>query len=293
MIEALYTASQAGVEIDLIVRGMCCLRPGVAGLSEQHPCAVDRRALSRALSHLRIQQRARAGEAAYYIGSADWMPRNLDRRVEAMVEVDDRQLQERLREILEVNLADDVLASTLGPDGTWSKVPPTRNGVRHPPAASGAGRRAARSAPTGEANRRARRRRRRDAGWRHRPLRSRSCTAPLRRLVAAQGQARPRRDRRAVCRSGGRGGDGIALRTRAGVAAHSVRRPPWPAQGRPLLAHAGGRIAARSKPTTRSTSSSGSRSTKPFGGFRTPTTRRCSRTFGCRSSPVHPTPPSG
>jgi polyphosphate kinase len=61
--------------------------------------------------------------AAYYIGSADWMPRNLDRRVEAMVEVDDRQLQARLREILEVNLADDVLAWSLGPDGTWSKVP--------------------------------------------------------------------------------------------------------------------------------------------------------------------------
>ena len=127
MIEALYTASQAGVEIDMVVRGICCLRPGVPGLSENIRVTSI---VGRYLEHSRIFEFANGngpGAAAYYIGSADWMPRNLDRRVEAMVEVDDHQLQERLREILEVNLADDVLAWTLGADGTWSKVP-TVNG---------------------------------------------------------------------------------------------------------------------------------------------------------------------
>jgi polyphosphate kinase len=81
--------------------------------------------VGRYLEHSRIFEFANGngpGEAAYYIGSADWMPRNLDRRVEAVVEVDDRSLQARLREILEVDLADDVLAWTLGPDGEWTKV---------------------------------------------------------------------------------------------------------------------------------------------------------------------------
>jgi polyphosphate kinase len=123
MIEALYTASQAGVQIDMVVRGMCCVRPGVPGLSDNIRV---RSIVGRYLEHSRIFEFSNGngpGTAAYYIGSADWMPRNLDRRVEAMVEVDDHQLQARLREILEVNLADDVLAWTLGPDGTWSKVP--------------------------------------------------------------------------------------------------------------------------------------------------------------------------
>ena len=123
MIEDLYAASQAGVEIDLIVRGMCCLRPGVPGLSDNIRV---RSIVGRYLEHSRIFEFANGsgrGEAAYYIGSADWMPRNLDRRVEAVVEVDDHALQARLREILEVNLADDVLAWTLGPTGEWLKVP--------------------------------------------------------------------------------------------------------------------------------------------------------------------------
>jgi polyphosphate kinase len=125
MIEALYSASQAGVEIDLIVRGMCCLRPGVAGLSDNIRV---RSIVGRYLEHSRIFEFANGngpGEVAYYIGSADWMPRNLDRRVEAVVEVDDQTLQARLREILEVNFADDVLAWTLGPTGEWSKLPAT------------------------------------------------------------------------------------------------------------------------------------------------------------------------
>ena len=123
MIEALYAASQAGVQIDMVVRGMCCLRPGVPGLSDNIRVTSI---VGRYLEHSRIFEFSNGNGpdvAAYYIGSADWMPRNLDRRVEAMVEVDDALLQERLREIIEVNLADDVLAWSLGPDGTWSKVP--------------------------------------------------------------------------------------------------------------------------------------------------------------------------
>ena len=123
MTEALYAASQAGVQIDLIVRGICCLRPGVPGLSDNIRV---RSIVGRYLEHSRIFEFANGngpGEVAYYIGSADWMPRNLDRRVEAVVEVDDRSLQARLREIIEVNLADDVLAWSLGPDGEWTRVP--------------------------------------------------------------------------------------------------------------------------------------------------------------------------
>jgi polyphosphate kinase len=128
MIEALYTASQAGVEIDLIVRGMCCLRPGVQGMSENIRV---RSIVGRYLEHSRIFEFANGGGrdvASYYIGSADWMPRNLDRRVEAVVAVDDAALQARLREILEVDLSDDILAWRLGNDGRWAKVTPSSGG---------------------------------------------------------------------------------------------------------------------------------------------------------------------
>ncbi len=122
MIEALYAASSAGVEIDLIVRGICCLRPGVPGLSDRIRV---RSIVGRFLEHSRIFYFANGkgvGEAAYFIGSADLMPRNLDRRVEATISVDDARLQARLEEIVRVNLADDELAWNLGPDGTWRKV---------------------------------------------------------------------------------------------------------------------------------------------------------------------------
>jgi polyphosphate kinase len=125
MIDALYAASSAGVEIDLIVRGICCLRPGVPGLSERIRV---RSVVGRFLEHSRIFSFANGngvGRPGYWIGSADLMPRNLDRRVEAVVPVDQPHLQERLQQVLDVNLADDELAWELLADGAWQKVPTT------------------------------------------------------------------------------------------------------------------------------------------------------------------------
>ncbi len=119
MIDALYDASTAGVDIDLIVRSVCCLRPGVPGLSERIRV---RSIVGRFLEHSRIFAFGPPGRRRYYIGSADLMPRNLDRRVEAVVPVDRPELQARLQEVLDVNLADDTLAWELHPGGQWSKV---------------------------------------------------------------------------------------------------------------------------------------------------------------------------
>jgi polyphosphate kinase len=123
MIDALYQASQSGASIDLIVRGICCLRPQVPGLSENIRV---RSIVGRFLEHSRI---FRLGSHArgfdYYFGSADVMPRNLDRRVEALAPVIDPLLRERLDEILDVNLTDDTLAWTLDGEGVWSKVTST------------------------------------------------------------------------------------------------------------------------------------------------------------------------
>ncbi|MEZ5145132.1 MAG: RNA degradosome polyphosphate kinase [Acidimicrobiales bacterium] len=122
MIDALYEASQAGVQIDLIVRGICCLRAGVPGLSDNIRV---RSIVGRYLEHARIYHFAHGGDdggPVYYIGSADLMPRNLDRRVEALTPVLDPDLQAELAQIIEVNLADDSLAWLLH-DATWSKLP--------------------------------------------------------------------------------------------------------------------------------------------------------------------------
>jgi polyphosphate kinase len=119
-IDALYEASRAGVGVDLIVRGICCLRPGVPGLSETIRV---RSIVGRFLEHSRI---FRFGSPArgfqHFIGSADLMPRNLERRVEVTVPVLDPALCARLDEILRTELEDDALAWHLGSDGVWTKV---------------------------------------------------------------------------------------------------------------------------------------------------------------------------
>ena len=121
MIDALYDASAAGVQIDLVVRGICCLRAGVKGLSENIRI---RSVVGRYLEHSRIYRFANGsgpGEAKYLIGSADLMTRNINGRVEALVPVDGPELQARLQEILDVALSDDRLAWSLGDDGRWHK----------------------------------------------------------------------------------------------------------------------------------------------------------------------------
>jgi polyphosphate kinase len=118
MIDALYAASQAGCRVDLIVRGICCLRPGVPGLSENIRV---RSIVGRYLEHSRIFRFGDGDDVRLFFGSADLMPRNLDHRVECVTEVVDPALRDRLDEILRVNLADDVLAWELRPDG-WAQV---------------------------------------------------------------------------------------------------------------------------------------------------------------------------
>jgi len=121
LIEELYGASEAGVGIDLIVRGICCLRPEVAGLSE------NIRVISivdHYLEHARIFCFENAGEPEYLLASADWMPRNLDRRVEIAFPVLDPHLQAQVREILEIQLADTVKARRILPDGSSVRVRP-------------------------------------------------------------------------------------------------------------------------------------------------------------------------
>jgi len=121
MIDRLYAASQAGVRIDLVVRGICCLRPGVPGLSDR---ITVRSIVGRYLEHSRIYRFANGGGTGrplWLIGSADLMGRNINRRVEALVPVEAPPLQERLQEVLDVALQDDCLAWTLGGDGRWTR----------------------------------------------------------------------------------------------------------------------------------------------------------------------------
>jgi polyphosphate kinase len=125
-IDALYEASEVGVRIDLAIRGICCLRPGVRGLSDSIRV---RSIVGRFLEHSRVFRFGEPGpDARYFISSADLMPRNLDRRVEVAVPVDDPDLRARLDEILQVTFADDVLSWELRPDGGWSKIS-TVNGL--------------------------------------------------------------------------------------------------------------------------------------------------------------------
>jgi polyphosphate kinase len=121
VIEALYRASQAGVPITLLVRGVCCLRPTVPKVSE----TIEVRALiDRFLEHGRVFYFSNGGKEEVYIGSADWMPRNFHRRVEAMIPVEDPALRARLVDILELQMEDNVKAWTLRPDGKYERVTP-------------------------------------------------------------------------------------------------------------------------------------------------------------------------
>jgi polyphosphate kinase len=122
-IEALYEASQAGVEIDLIIRGICSLRPGVKGVSERIRV---RSIVGRFLEHSRIFSFANGGKQEIYCGSADWMPRNLMERCEVVFPVEDPALSSRLREeILAAYLKDNVKARLLQPNGQYARAPRT------------------------------------------------------------------------------------------------------------------------------------------------------------------------
>ncbi len=121
VIQALYRASSAGVKIDLIVRGFCCLRPGVPGMSDNIRV---RSVIGRFLEHSRIFYFLNDGKEEMFLSSADWMSRNLSHRVEAAVPIEDPALQNRLKEILDIMLADNRQAWELSGDGVWTQRQP-------------------------------------------------------------------------------------------------------------------------------------------------------------------------
>jgi len=121
IIAELYAASQAGVQIELFIRGFCCLRPGVPGLSENIRIVSI---LGRFLEHSRIYQFHNGGDEEFFIGSADWMNRNLDYRVESITPIEDPPLRDRLREILEIMRSDRNHAWQLDGEGKWNRLLP-------------------------------------------------------------------------------------------------------------------------------------------------------------------------
>ena len=123
-IDALYRASQAGVTVDLIARGICCLRPGLRGVSENISV---RSIIGEFLEHSRIWSFANGGSQEWYIGSADLMERNLDRRIEAVVPVEDLEAQARLHHLIATLLADDRRSWQLGPDAAWRRTEDMRS----------------------------------------------------------------------------------------------------------------------------------------------------------------------
>ena len=127
IVEALYEASRHGVRVDLLVRGICALRPEVPGLSETIRV---RSILGRFLEHSRIFYFRNGGAEDLYIGSADMMHRNLDRRIEVLASVEAPELQARLKAILELAFRDNSSAWTLGPDGCWTRLVPDDGAAR-------------------------------------------------------------------------------------------------------------------------------------------------------------------
>jgi polyphosphate kinase len=116
VIDALYLAAQAGVEVDLVVRGMCALRPGIPGVSEGIRV---RSILGRFLEHSRLMRFANGGDEEVWLGSADAMHRNLDRRVEAMARVTDEAARERLSGLLDLGTSDAIACWVLDDTATW------------------------------------------------------------------------------------------------------------------------------------------------------------------------------
>jgi len=136
VILALYQASQAGVDIDLIVRGICALRPGVRGVSDRIKV---RSIVGRFLEHSRIYYFCNGGDDEVYIGSADWMPRNLYERVEVLTPLKDSMARERVRrEILDVYLADNLKTRILAKDGSYHRIwqTPGKRGGKAPSGAA-------------------------------------------------------------------------------------------------------------------------------------------------------------
>jgi polyphosphate kinase len=121
IIRGLYRASRAGVPVELNIRGICCLRPGVEGVSENITVVS---VLGRFLEHSRVYSFERDDETRVLIGSADLMPRNLDTRVELITPVEDEAIRDDLLDTLERSLATDVSAWELGADGEWAKRTP-------------------------------------------------------------------------------------------------------------------------------------------------------------------------
>ena len=119
IIAALYEASAAGVEIDLIIRGICCLKTGIPKVSEHiHVRSI----VGNFLEHARIFYFLNGGDEEFYMASADWMPRNLDKRVEILFPIESPEIQERVRHILQIQLDDNVKAHILQPDGSYEKI---------------------------------------------------------------------------------------------------------------------------------------------------------------------------
>ncbi|MBI3790469.1 MAG: RNA degradosome polyphosphate kinase, partial [Gemmatimonadetes bacterium] len=121
IIDALYKAGRAGVQIDLVIRGICCLRPGMPGTSENIRVIS---VIGRFLEHSRIWYFHNDGQPEWLIGSADWMPRNLDRRVEVIVPVEDPSHHARLRRVMDTCLADNRQAWELRADGSYVQRTP-------------------------------------------------------------------------------------------------------------------------------------------------------------------------